>query len=43
MRGWDHKHFPCPFSKIRVEFGTPIQVTEANFPQARSQLTTDLG
>jgi lysophospholipid acyltransferase (LPLAT)-like uncharacterized protein len=43
MRGWDHKHFPCPFSKISVEFGTPIQVTDANFSQARHQVATELG
>jgi hypothetical protein len=28
---WDRRKWPVPFSKITVEYGDPVQITEANF------------
>ena len=43
LKGWDRKRFPFPFTTIRVEFDNPIQVTEANFEEAREALKAALG
>jgi lysophospholipid acyltransferase (LPLAT)-like uncharacterized protein len=31
---WDRRKWPLPFSKITVEFGEPVQITEDNFEMA---------
>lgn len=43
LSGWDRKHFPLPFGTIRVEYGTPVSVTESNFDTARGRVTEQLG
>jgi len=43
LRGWDRKHFPLPFGRIRVDYGTPVSVTESNFEEARRRVTEQLG
>jgi lysophospholipid acyltransferase (LPLAT)-like uncharacterized protein len=43
LSGWDGKRLPMPFARIRVEFKDPIQVTEANFDEARERLREALG
>ena len=35
---WDKKRFPLPFSKVIVEYGEPIEVTEQNKEDARESL-----
>jgi len=39
---WDHKRIPKPFSKIIVEFGEPVTVTEENYEVARNKITSQL-
>ncbi len=34
MPWWDRRKWPGPFSKITVDFGQPVQITEANFRAA---------
>ena len=43
LSGWDRKHFPVPFGRIVVEYGTPVVVTESNFEVARRQVREQLG
>jgi len=43
LSGWDRKRLPMPCARIRVEFKSPIQVTEANFDEARERLREALG
>ena len=43
LKGWDRKRMPYPFNRIRAEFKDPIQVTEANFDEARERLREALG
>jgi lysophospholipid acyltransferase (LPLAT)-like uncharacterized protein len=43
LSGWDRKRVPLPFGSIRVEFKELIQVTQANFDQARERLVEALG
>jgi lysophospholipid acyltransferase (LPLAT)-like uncharacterized protein len=43
LSGWDRKHFPVPFGRIVVEYGTPVSVTESNFDEARRQVREQLG
>ena len=43
LSGWDRKRLPMPFARIRAEFKDPIQVTEANFDEARERLREALG
>jgi lysophospholipid acyltransferase (LPLAT)-like uncharacterized protein len=43
LKGWDRKRVPYPFSSIRVEFKSPIQVTQKNFEAARLYLGAALG
>ena len=42
-KGWDRKKWPFPFSKIKVQLGNPIQVSEANFDEAYVEITNALG
>lgn len=43
MTGWDKKKLPLPFSTINVQFGKPIQVSEANVDKAYAEITKALG
>ena len=43
LSGWDRKRVPLPFGAVRVEFKEPVQVTEANFDEARERLVDALG
>jgi lysophospholipid acyltransferase (LPLAT)-like uncharacterized protein len=40
---WDRRVWPLPFSKITVEFGEPIQITEDNFEMAYDLISKSLG
>lgn len=41
--GWDRKHFPLPFSRVRVIEGTPLSVTRDNYDACRIALRAALG
>lgn len=43
LKGWDRKRLPMPFGTMRLEFKEPIQVTKANFEEARERLVEALG
>ena len=40
---WDRKMHPLPFARIRVEFGTPINVREETFDESAEELARALG
>jgi lysophospholipid acyltransferase (LPLAT)-like uncharacterized protein len=40
---WDHKQWPLPFSRLRIQVGGPIAVTEDSFTQAEHDLCQALG
>lgn len=40
---WERKRVPLPFSTIRVIYGEPIPVTEADFEEAATRLSAALG
>lgn len=40
---WDHKHFPLPFSRVRVEESEPIYVTREGFEACRARVQAALG
>jgi lysophospholipid acyltransferase (LPLAT)-like uncharacterized protein len=42
-REWDKKIHPLPFSRIRVEFGTPMHVREETFDESAEALVHALG
>jgi len=42
LKTWDRKKMPYPFSRMRVEFGDPIQVTSQNFETAAIQIEQQL-
>jgi len=39
---WDRRKWPLPFSRITVEFGEPIQITEDNFEMAYDLISKSL-
>ena len=39
---WDRRKWPLPFSRITVEFGEPIQITENNFEMAYDLISKSL-
>jgi lysophospholipid acyltransferase (LPLAT)-like uncharacterized protein len=39
---WDRKRVPAPFSKVTVEYGEPMAVTERNRGEARQYLQTSM-
>ena len=39
---WDRRKWPLPFSKITVEFGAPIQMTQDNFDMACDLISKSL-
>jgi lysophospholipid acyltransferase (LPLAT)-like uncharacterized protein len=39
---WDRRKWPLPFSRITVEFGEPIQITEDNFEMACDLISKSL-
>jgi len=40
---WDRRRWPLPFSRITVEYGEPIQITEDNFERAYDLISKFLG
>ena len=42
MPTWDKKRFPIPFSKVIVEYGEPILITESNKEEARAHLSAGM-
>ena len=42
-RNWDRRKFPVPFSRITVEYGKPIQITNSNFEKAYESISKFLG
>ncbi len=42
IRYWDRRKWPLPFSRITVEFGEPIQITEDNFEMAYDLISKSL-
>lgn len=40
---WDHKQYPLPFSRLRIQVGRPIPVTGDGFAQAEQELCEALG
>ena len=42
IRNWDRRKWPLPFSRITVEFGKPIQITEDNFEMAYDLISKNL-
>jgi lysophospholipid acyltransferase (LPLAT)-like uncharacterized protein len=40
---WDRRRWPMPFSRIRVEFADPIQITKDNFESAYDIISRSLG
>lgn len=40
---WDRKVHPLPFARIRVEFGTPLNVREETFEESAEALVRALG
>jgi lysophospholipid acyltransferase (LPLAT)-like uncharacterized protein len=43
LSGWDRKHFPVPFGRIGVHYGSPVSVTASSFEEARLQVREQLG
>jgi hypothetical protein len=43
LRTWDRKKLSYPFSKIKMEIGDPIQITNENFDYAQTIITRALG
>lgn len=39
---WDHKRIPVPFSKVIVEYGTPVKVTEENYEKAKQEIVSQM-
>lgn len=39
---WDKKRVPVPFSRVSVEYGEPITVTESNKEEAREYVQTSM-
>jgi lysophospholipid acyltransferase (LPLAT)-like uncharacterized protein len=42
-QNWDLRKWPVPFSRITVELGEPIQITESNFKTAYDSISKFLG
>ena len=40
---WDHKQYPLPFSRLRIQVGDAIAVTGESFAQAEHDLNQALG
>ena len=39
---WDRKRLPVPFSRVTVEYGEPITITESNKEEAREYLQSSM-
>ncbi len=42
-KNWDQRKWPVPFSRITVEFGEPVHITETNFKTACESISGFLG